>query len=182
MGGERKISSNILYRGKIINLKVDNVLLPSGRKIVREVVEHAPAVAVLATDEHGRVLLVRQTRYPVGEALLEIPAGIVDPGESVQDTAVRELREETGYEPGEIEEVMRFYTSPGFTTEMIILFFARELRLAPLEKDFDEDIVLERADEKAVKELLANGEIRDAKTVTALCWYLSHRAVSHGLK
>jgi ADP-ribose pyrophosphatase len=172
MDGERKISSSVLYRGRIINLKVDNVLLPSGQKTAREVVEHAPAVAVLARDPDGRILLIRQNRYPVGESLLEIPAGIVEAGENVRDTAVRELREETGYEPESIEEVLRFYTSPGFSTEMIILFFAAETKHAPLEQDFDENIIVEPVDPRHVADYLAKGEIRDAKTLTALCWYL----------
>jgi ADP-ribose pyrophosphatase len=175
MDGERKISSSVLYRGRIINLKVDNVLLPSGRKTAREVVEHAPAVAVLATDPEGRILLVRQNRYPVGESLLEIPAGIVEAGENVRDTAVRELREETGYEPESVEEVLRFYTSPGFSTELIILFFAGETKYAPLEQDFDENIIVEPVDSRHVADCLAKGEIRDAKTLTALCWYLYHK-------
>lgn len=174
MGGERKISSNVLYKGRIINLKVDNVVLPSGKKAVREVVEHAPAVAVLATDPDGRILLVKQERYAVAETLLEIPAGIIEPGETVRETAARELREETGYEPLDLEEVLRFYTSPGFSTEMIVLFSARRLKYAPLEQDYDEDIAVERIDPESLRGYLESGMIRDAKTIAALCWYLHH--------
>ncbi|MFP4482043.1 MAG: NUDIX hydrolase [Thermovirgaceae bacterium] len=175
MDAERKISSNILYRGRIINLKVDNVILPSGQKTTREVVEHAPAVAILATDPKDRILLVRQNRYPVGEALLEVPAGIVEPGENARETAVRELREETGYEPQSVEEVLRFYTSPGFSTEMIILFLAGGCEYAPLEQDFDENIDVEPVEARRIADLLAAGKIRDAKTLAALCWYLYHK-------
>ncbi|MGC9373369.1 MAG: NUDIX hydrolase [Thermovirgaceae bacterium] len=177
MDGERKVSSNILYRGRIINLKVDNVILPSGQKTTREVVEHAPAVAVLAMDQGDRILLVRQNRYPVGEALLEIPAGLVEPGENARETAVRELREETGYQPRHIEEVLRFYTSPGFTTELIILFLATGCEYAPLEQDFDENIELETVDSGSVADYVANGKIRDAKTLAALCWHLYRKTV-----
>ncbi|MGC9489968.1 MAG: NUDIX hydrolase [Thermovirgaceae bacterium] len=177
MDVERKITSNILYRGRIVNLKVDNVILPTGQKTTREVVEHGPAVAVLAVDASGRILLVRQNRYPVGEVLLEVPAGLVEPGESARETAVRELREETGYKPGYMEEVMRFYTSPGFSTELIILFFATDCEHAPLEQDFDENIELEPVDSRSVADYLENGQIRDAKTLAALCWYLYHKTV-----
>jgi len=175
MEGERKISSNILYRGRIINLKVDNVILPSGQKTIREVVEHQPAVALIATDQEGRILLVRQNRYPVGEALLEVPAGLVEPGEHARETAVRELREETGYKPRHVEEILRFYTSPGFSTELIILFLARDCEYAPLEPDFDENVELEAVDSRNVADYLASGQIRDAKTLAALCWYLYHK-------
>jgi ADP-ribose pyrophosphatase len=177
MNVERKISSNILYRGRIINLKVDKVILPSGQKTTREVVEHGPAVAVLATDPGGRILLVRQNRYPVGESLLEVPAGLVEPGENARETAVRELREETGYQPRHMEEVMRFYTSPGFSTELIILFLATDCEHAPLEQDFDEDIKLEPVDLRSVADYVANGQIRDAKTLAAICWYLYNKTV-----
>ncbi len=177
MDGERKISSNTLYRGRIINLKVDSVILPSGQKTTREVVEHAPAIAVLATDPGGRILLVRQNRYPVGEALLEVPAGLVEPGENARETAVRELREETGYLPRHMEEVLRFYTSPGFSTELIILFLATDCEYAPLKQDFDENIELEPVDAGSVPEYLSKGLVRDAKTLAALCWYLYHKTV-----
>ena len=93
---EERVSGNLIYRGRILNLRVDNVRLPDGGKSMREVVEHAPAVGIVAEAGNGDLLLVRQFRYPAGESLLEIPAGIVEPGESALETAMRELQEETG--------------------------------------------------------------------------------------
>ncbi len=109
---EERVSGNLVYRGRILNLRLDNVRLPNGRRALREVVEHAPAVAIVAETREKELLLVRQFRYPAGESLLEVPAGLVEPGESSIETAVRELQEETGYSAGKIEEICRFYTSP----------------------------------------------------------------------
>ncbi|HAK40224.1 MAG TPA: NUDIX hydrolase [Synergistales bacterium] len=171
--GEEKISGNLIYRGRILNLRVDSVKLPDGGRAMREVVEHAPAVGVVSEAENGDLFLVRQFRYPAGEFLLEIPAGIVEPGEKAAETAARELQEEIGFIPGELNEVTRFYTSPGFTNELIILFHARDLAHSPRECDGDEFMDVVRLSRDQLKDLAESGEIRDSKTLTAIYWYLS---------
>lgn len=170
---EEKVSGELVYRGRILNLRVDRVRLPDGGMTAREVVEHAPAVGVVAETEEGGLYLVRQYRYPTGEYLLEIPAGIVEEGENPVDTAARELREEIGFMPGVLTEVTRFYTSPGFSDELIILFHASELSPSPKECDSDEFLDVTRFDREQLKSMAFSGEIKDSKTLTALYWFLS---------
>ncbi len=148
------------------------MLLPSGKTSFREVVEHAPAVCILAENEHGEILFVRQHRYPVKRAVLELPAGVVEPGEDPLETAHRELREEVGMDARSMTEITRFYTSPGFCDEEIILFFARDLFPAPLEGDDDETIQVESRNREALIRGLENREFQDGKTLMALYWYL----------
>ena len=147
------------------------MLLPSGKTSFREVVEHSPAVCVLAENESGEILLVRQHRYPVKGAVLELPAGVVEPGEDPLETAHRELREEVGMDARSMREIIRFYTSPGFCDEQIILFFARDLFPAPLEGDDDETIQVEFWNREALLRGLKHREFRDGKTLMALYWY-----------
>jgi ADP-ribose pyrophosphatase len=172
---ERALESRCLYEGRVVTLRVDRVLLPSGKEGRREVVEHAPAVAILAETEDKRLLLVRQYRHPVGGEILEIPAGIVEDGEAPAETAARELQEETGYAARRIEPVARFYTSPGFCDEEIWLYYAADLVPSPLPQDEDEFIRLEFLPAESLPELLASSRIRDGKTLLALWWYAATR-------
>ncbi len=138
---------------------------------MREIVEHAPGAAVVAVDADGQVLLVRQHRPAVDAHLLELPAGLVDPGEQPIDTAGRELVEETGFAADQIEPLVSFYTSPGFSTELIHIFAATGLHAATAAHDEEEEIELVRMSlEDAIHQVLA-GEISDAKTVAGLLAY-----------
>jgi len=170
---EERLYTNKVYEGRIVNLRVDGVLLPSGRKTLREVVEHAPAVGILAVTEDERILLVRQYRYAVGECLVEVPAGIVEAGETPEATAKRELMEETGYKPGKLVEICRVYPSPGFSNEIIILFLATELVEESLEQDDDENIEAALFTKEEIMEMVEEGKIRDGKTLLAIFWYLN---------
>lgn len=170
--GEERVSGNLIYRGRVINLRVDNVRLPDGNRAMREVVEHSPAVGILAEADNGDIFLVRQYRYPVGEFLLEIPAGIIEDGEKPAETARRELQEEIGYDSLEMTEVGRFYTSPGFSSELIVLFHARDLIRSVRESDPDEFLEVIRLTIPELLEKVASGMIRDSKTLTSLFWYL----------
>ena len=114
-----------------MNLRVDKVALPDGRSAEREVAEHAPVVVIVPLDGAGSVLLVRQYRLPVRQFLLELPAGGIDPGESVEEAVQRELREETGQRAGRLERLATFYASPGYCDELMHLFLATELEHAP---------------------------------------------------
>lgn len=166
---ERKIDGERVYQGRILDLEVDRVRMPSGNEAMREVVRHRGAVVVLPLHEDGRIEFVRQFRYPMGEVLLELPAGKLDPGEEPMTCAGRELAEETGWKPVKIHDLGWFYTTPGFTDEVLHAFVATPLEEAPeVAQDPDEaidNVVM------TVEEALAacrSGEIRDSKTIATI--------------
>lgn len=169
MSSETTTASRYVHRGKVVSLRIDEVRLPDGRTATREVVEHRPAVCVVALDADDNVLLVRQYRLPAGETLLEIPAGKMDEGEDDPAAAARrELAEETGYVPGTLEPLGGFYSAPGFTTEYLHLFLATDLREERLDADDDEDIEIVRVPAAEAIAAAARGEYRDAKTLVGL--------------
>ncbi|MDD3688966.1 MAG: NUDIX hydrolase [Synergistaceae bacterium] len=172
---EKTISKNTAYRGRILNLRIDKVEIPGGKKTIREVVEHSPAVAILPVADDGSVLLIRQYRYAIGEDILEIPAGLVEPGEDFDRCAERELQEEIGYFPGTLKEIGRMYNSPGFCTEMLVLYLASNLKPSKLQADVDEFIHLNPVPPGEIASILGDGRIRDGKTFAALSWYLAFR-------
>ncbi len=168
---ERIESREEIFSGKFLRLVVDRVILPDGRKATREIVLHPGAVAILPILSDGKVLLVRQHRSAIGRSLWEIPAGKLDQeGESPLDCAKRELREETGYEAADWEEVFGFYTSPGFTNERIVLF--RAMGLTRVTDPLPGEISVQKKfalDE--IVDMILSGEIEDAKTILALEWF-----------
>jgi len=160
-----------IYAGRILTLRLTHVPTADGRLAAREIVDHAPGAAVVAVDDHGKVLLVRQWRPAVRAALLELPAGLVDPGERPIDCAARELAEETGFSARHLEPLATFYSSPGFCTEVLHLFTASGLLPSSVPRDEDEHIEVVRlplAD--AIAQVMDN-EISDAKTITGLLAY-----------
>ena len=159
---------DLVYQGHIVNLTVDHITTASGIDTVREVFHHPGGAAVVPMLPDGNVLLVRQFRYPIQQDLLELPAGKIDPGETPESTAVRELKEEVGYAPGELLKLGEFYTTPGFCTEKLHLFLARNLRPANESGDADEEIQVERFSLPELKDLLNAGRITDAKTVIGI--------------
>ena len=168
MHQEQTIRSERVYEGKIIGVRVDTVKLPSGRETKREIVEHSGATAIVAVDSEGDVLLVRQYRKPVERTLLEIPAGGIEAGEDPLECARRELAEETGFAAGQWEKLGVFYTTPGFCTEEMHVFLATELKAVEGTADFDETIELVRSPLSSVPDLIASGEICDAKSIAGL--------------
>jgi len=167
---ERVTSARRLYDGKVVNLRVDTVVLPDGRRAQREVVEHAGAVAIVPVKPDGTVILVRQWRTPAGAALLEIPAGSLDPGESAEAAAGRELGEEINFRAGRMTRLFQTYMAPGYSTEIIHYFLAEELTPFQGEPDDDENIeIVELTLAEAIGKI-ADGEINDAKSVSGLLW------------
>jgi 8-oxo-dGDP phosphatase len=176
------VSSAERYRGKIISVRSDTIRSPDGNTAEREVVEHTGAVGVLALDESGRVLMIRQYRHPVGRLLWELPAGLRDvAGEPVLQTARRELLEETGYRAARWNVLVDCFSSPGISTERLRVFLARGLELAP---EADRDFVPENEEahllvdwvplEEAVSLVLA-GELHNSVAVMGI---LAAHAVS----
>jgi ADP-ribose pyrophosphatase len=166
--GDREI-----YAGRILTLRLKYLLQPDGRRHLREIVEHRPAAAAVAIDDLGQVVLVRQLRPAVDAHILELPAGLMDPGEAPIDCARRELREETGYLAGRLQPLVAFYTSPGFTTELVHVFVATELEASTAALDDEEDIEVVRLPLPEALERVMRREISDAKTVCGLLAYAS---------
>jgi ADP-ribose pyrophosphatase len=162
------IESIKVFEGRLISVRKDTVKLPNGRTSTREVVVHPGAVAIVPMLEDGRVILVKQYRHAVGKILMEIPAGTLHPGETPEECALRELREEIGYSAGRLEKLTSVYLAPGYSTELIHLFLATDLQ--PAEGEADEDEFLKPVTltlDEAIAQI-AYGEIQDAKTVAAL--------------
>jgi len=165
---EQTISREDVFRGKLVQVHVDQVLLPNGNTAVREVVDHVDGVAVLPLDADNNVLTVRQYRYVFGKPLLEIPAGKLDPGEKPADGALRELKEETGAVPEEFLSLGCILPAPGCYAEALHLFLARGLRMEAQCLDPDEFLNVERIPFKEMLRRCLSGEIEDGKTVTAV--------------
>lgn len=174
---EELISSETRFAGTLLHLRVDTVRLPDGRLRRREVVEHPGAVAVLPVLPSGEIVLVRQYRHAVGRTLLEVPAGTHEPDEPPETCAHRELLEETGYEAGTLRELARFYVSPGWASEELIVYLATNLVARQARPADDERIAVERVAPEQVPELIRRRDIADAKTLVAVLGYLGLRLV-----
>lgn len=165
------VSSQKVYNGKVFSIERDEITLPDGRTTVRETVRHNGASAMLAVDDDGKILFVRQYRHSAGKETLEIPAGTLELGEDPYDCAVRELEEETGYKCEKMEYMLKFYSSIGFCSEILYIYLATGLKPGESNPDDDEFIELERyTPEEAVK-MIFNGDICDSKTIAAIFAY-----------
>jgi len=160
-----------------LGLRVDEVEMPSGRRTIREVVEHPDAVVVVPLDGEGGVYLVRQFRQAVGKHLLELPAGGTEPGEAPEACVVRELREEIGMRPGKVERLGGFYSAPGFCTEYLHLFVAGDLHPDRLPAEDAEVIDVVRVALKEIPRLISSGQIQDSKSIAGLLWAVSQHGV-----
>lgn len=177
----------MLHRGHYLTFRVDTIERADGSLGTREIAGHPGAVAILAIDAEDRVLLVRQYRVAVGAMLLEIPAGTLDVADdgSVEDPELasrRELEEETGMRAGSWRKVAQFYTAPGFTSELMHLYLATDLRVAledRLGPDDDEHLLLERVPVAEAVAAAERGEFADAKSLVALLWLARQRAGAH---
>lgn len=174
---ERVISHQEIFRGRILSLDVDEVVLESGRKTTREIVRHPGAVVIVAPDHLGRVAMVRQYRSAIGRELVELPAGTREPNEDAENCARRELTEEMGLVAASWTALGGFYSAPGFCTEYLSLFLATGLSEAEGHPDDDENIQREWIALQDVPKMIADGQIQDAKSIAGLLWYL-HRTTT----
>lgn len=165
---EVQLISERIYEGKILNLRRDWVRLPDGSEASREVVEHPGAVAIVALDKGKNVYLIRQYRHPIGQVTLEIPAGKLDAGEEPLSCARRELAEEAGLAAAAWQLLLTFYTTPGFSNEIMYLFLASVLEPHRQEADADEFLEVVRLPLEEAVNLIFKGAIQDAKSIAGL--------------
>lgn len=175
MQPEQTISRQRVFAGKLIGVRVDTVQLPNGDVRTREVAEHPGAVAVLPVLPDGTLVLVRQYRHAVGRTLLEVPAGTLDPDERPEDCALRELAEETGYQAESLRELVRFFVSPGWANEELVVYVADDIRAGQASPEEDEDLEVVQVAPADVPGLIQRGEIADSKTIICLLAYLGLR-------
>jgi ADP-ribose pyrophosphatase len=166
--GFETLERKTVFRGKVVRLYVDRVKLPNGQEAEREVIEHSGAVGMVAVDDEGWTYLVRQFRHAAGQELIEIPAGKLSPGEEPFETAQRELMEEIGFKAHDWLELSSFYTSPGFTNEMLYLYLARQLEGAQAKPDEDEFLEVIHLPLSEALAMVSGDRIRDAKSVAGL--------------
>lgn len=168
MAFEKKIDGKTLYEGVIVNVRLDRAELVNGDVVRREVVEHPGGVTVIPVEEDGTVWCVRQFRYPFQREMLEVPAGKLEIGEKPLPAAVRELSEETGLEAGRMIYLGACCTSPGFSTEVLHIYLALELKHGDAHPDEDEFLNMEKHSLETLTEMVMSGEIDDAKTIIAV--------------
>lgn len=168
---EKTVNKTYLYKGKILNVRKDDIILPDGKPAVRELVEHSGGSAILC-EKDGKILLVKQFRYPYGEVIYEIPAGKLNEGEDPAETAIRELEEEGGIIADKVEKLFDVYPTPAYTTEIIRIYRAVGIRQAKAHLDEDEFLTAVWIEKEKLKEMIAHGEIKDAKTIIALLYAL----------
>jgi ADP-ribose pyrophosphatase len=172
----RLVSTKTVYRGKVIDVRVDRIVEPRGKPVQRELVCHGGSAVVLPRFGDGRILLVRQFRYPARQMLWELVAGGIEPGESPQKAAERELKEETGYSAKSFKLLFKFYPSPGVLSEKMHLFEATHLVLGAAEPEADEKIQAKLFSVAKLKEMLRSGKIQDGKTLVGLLWLFGRRS------
>lgn len=172
---EKLIDSSEVYRGRIIDVRVDRVRLDDGTETTREVVGHRGSAAIIALDDAGRILLVEQYRYPVGTTLWEVPAGRLEPGEAPAATAERELAEEAGLSAEHLELLLTMEVSPGYCTERMWVYLATGLGERHATPDEDERITRAWFPLGEAVTMCLYGQVTDAKTVAAVLTLAARR-------
>ncbi len=167
---ENKISSKIVYKGSLLDVRRDVVLLPNGKQSSREWINHPGAVCIIPVLPNGQLALIRQFRYPIRKEMIELPAGKLDPNESPEKCALRELEEETGYNAQEITLLTHIHPAIGFANEIMWLFLAEKLIETKINRDEDEFLELIPTNLEDAIKMTWNGEITDVKTIIGIHW------------
>jgi ADP-ribose pyrophosphatase len=157
-----------IYEGKILNLRIDTVELPDKKYSKREIVEHPGGVAIVPITNDNNIILVKQYRKAVDKFILEIPAGKLEINEEPRETAVRELKEETGYVAKELKYLLEFYTSPGYCNEKIYIFLAKDIEEGIATPEVGEFIKIEKYDIFDLIKMIDRGDIVDSKTIIGI--------------
>ncbi|HEV2615353.1 MAG TPA: NUDIX hydrolase [Candidatus Acidoferrales bacterium] len=166
------ISRKTLYRGPVFDVRRDTVIEPGGVRATRDVVVHNGSVVVLPILDDGRLLLIRQYRHSVGGYLWELVAGRIEPGEYPLPGAKRELLEETGYTARRWQKILDVFPTPGFVSERMVVYLARELRAGTARPEADERITARAFAPRKIENWIRTGKLKDAKSVAAILYYL----------
>ena len=164
---EKTLDSKRIYEGRIINLRVDKVTVVSGTS-TREIVEHNGGSVIAAVTDENKIIMVKQFRKPMESPILEVPAGKLDGDEDPADAALRELSEETGYTAGKLEKLTEFYPSVGYTTEVLHIYLATDLKPGACHPDENEVLEVMEMDLEEVYRMVMDGKIHDGKTIAAV--------------
>ena len=159
-----------VFEGKVFNVRQDQVLYPDGRRVQMDIVDHRDAVTILPLDSDGQIWFIRQYRHAAGKELLELPAGVAEPGEDMQVSALRELQEEIGMAAKHMEKIGGFYLAPGYSTEYMHVFLATDLYPSALPGDESEFLSVEKIDARRALSLAETGQLDDSKSLIALFW------------
>ncbi|MGB9521210.1 MAG: NUDIX hydrolase [Anaerolineales bacterium] len=162
------VNSEIIYQGKVFIIRQDHVEFTPGKIMKVDIVQHRGAVVILPLDKQNNIWFVRQYRHPIGQELLELPAGTLNKGEDPLECAKREIREETGMSAESMIPIGEFYEAPGYSTENLFVFLASGLNHAPLPPDEDEMIEIVKIPLEQAYQFAKKGQIQDAKTLAAL--------------
>lgn len=166
------LKSEIRFRGKVFDHQVDEIEYENGNKGIREIAIHPGGAVVVPVKDDGKIILVKQLRYPLQKKLIELPAGKLDKGEDPLVCATRELEEETGYKAKEIKKLGEIYTAPGYCTEILHIYSARELTPGKHNREDGEDgMEILELPLNEIEKMISNGEITDAKTIVGI-YYL----------
>lgn len=167
---EIKIDSEVIYKGKIIDVYKDKVALPDGKTTFREYIKHCKASCVLAKLPNGKFLIEKQFRYPYNEVLYEFPAGKCDKDEDPKLTAARELEEETGYKAHTIKYLGKMYPSCAYTDEVIYLYYAENLEKTSQNLDENENVEVFEVTFDEILDLIRTGKLVDAKSLCLITY------------
>ena len=167
---EHRVSSKLVYDGKLLKVRSDSVRLPDGATAEREFIEHPGAVAVIALTDAGELVMERQYRYPLGRDMIEIPAGKIDPGEDPLATARRELMEETGYTAAQWRHMATIHIAIAYSNERIEIYLAKGLRQESAKLDDEEFLEVFTLPLATALAWVRGGKITDSKTVSGLFW------------
>jgi len=170
------VKSDFVFKGKVFDVKVDEIEYDSGNKGIREVAVHPGGAVVVAVKNDGKIILVNQFRYPLQKKIFELPAGKLDYNEDPYNCAVRELEEETGYKAKIVEKLGQIYTTPGFCTEILHIYIAKELIQGDHNREEGEQgMEIFELSNQEIEEKIMKGEITDSKTICGI--YLAQKYI-----
>jgi len=167
---EYKLSSEIIHQGRFLDVRRDDVRLPNGKTTTREWINHPGAACIVPILPDGQIALIRQYRYPVLQEMIELPAGKLDPGESPEECAKRELEEEIGYKTGKLTYLTHIHPAIGFASEKMWLYLAEELEKTERNTDHDEFVELIPATVENAVSMVWERKITDVKTIIGILW------------